>query len=1031
MGRPAIRQSVARIFRRRLKSPPRHQRLCTWHDPRSARPAELQEQLITFTLRRLKPGTEPMRKLALFLALLTLVPSTPAQSPLWSIAVGQAQLDPTPRPIDALTVLPDGSTVYFDMRATPTAGVMLQMAADGSLAQRPLLHRYPGPFDPDSSVLAANNDMLLLSAPAQLLMVDRAGKVLWASRQRVSAHWIDDADLLLSTDRELIRVRGADGTRVWTRHLGELHPYSMYGGGFDFARVGPPVDGRVEVALTPVSPSYARSGFVSGLISIDLADGSPSWVMSLPKDRPGASDCPMVASRSRVSTVWRDGNGLDADLVIETRQRSDGQLLWTRALPAVDGAGRPYAFCELSASDHLLVVARHRAEDALELVALNQRDGSIAWQRSIDRAHRADIHFTEDGDLVLATRWWSDRADRILRLSQSDGSIHWEIAQEPSLTRLRIKDGHLIIARATAVPSARREIRDVADGSLLSEREAPITRVLAPAWSATLAGELSCHAHLADNREVRTACHRTDTGMEVWSDIHVPVSGRDEVRNVHLFAIEPRRIGMNLILSREIDGQVVATSRVRVLDRNNGSLAWQLPERHPSQAARSAPDDGAYFDHWDCLVPSSCTGLEAHSTSRHSGIDGALLWSQPYWGWTVGTGLESILLRQSEGGANPDRHIWRLLDARSGATRWTLPPITANVGAFDGMFTRRGSPVVHQVHRSGAPDRTEIIGLDPGSGHQRWSIRATHPGGSISGVRLNALAEDDVLLLGTNARMEGSVFLQTPWLARVRASDGSMAWSRSVPAGQDVRTTMNLVRGWTPEASWADQTHQPPQPGGTPPLQRRTLAQIDLDTGELGVEHHYAFELAGPLNTLNTMSPVWRGPDGTLVFARYDQRSDGLAMPVLEGWASPSGPAGDLSLSIDDTLPILGHGASTVVHARLQNASTATVAGVRHGFVRTDDLEAQWLGCIPSAACSADAGRRVITVKLAPGQEVHSRWTVHADQTFSPVREIPDPYALGRGLFYLQPPFSFGDTNRHNQMVEVSTWLGGTSNGFE
>ncbi|MCU0755884.1 MAG: PQQ-binding-like beta-propeller repeat protein [Xanthomonadales bacterium] len=991
-----------------------------------------------------------MRILTLVAALLAVVPPASATqpTPLWSSVESEAIPLDTDYGRTAHVLLEDGSAfmVAAETRRAGLAGT-LRLAADGVAVPGQFGHQpvSGGRLSPEA-VLATRADRVLLAMteldpPRPLVvLVDSAGEVQWARpRFGRQARFLANGDVLLAAGNELMRLKGSDGDLLWVRNLLDLRPNPT---AVDFqlpAEVGAAV--RLSLHYREFTPAGDPRDPDPLLVSLDSASGALQWQRPRePATLPVLERCAPVGVGADQVHAYVERGATQVDAVVERRRGDTGARQWSTRIPAV-AYTQDDEPCALVATSSLLAFSSRDGVAESTLFALNH-DGVLQWRTSLPTAAPAVLRPAADGALLVARQQLLSAGFGTIaeRRRASDGTALWSVEIPGRAVDWRTVGNELHLAWSVDDGAAELHLqrRAAASGALLAEQVAVAEGLaLRPADVEILDG--IPYALLtgldADRRGLRLRRLDPDSGTPLWSQSLQLAEPPLQVTGASLHAGGSGRL-VALVYYTVDRSPAPPESRQAVLsvDLLTGALYWQAamvrrslqfgPGGAEAQPVATAIGS-VYVRSSLCLNPPSC-GETLPRVVRLSAVDGQEVWSVVSPGNLLGARGDDLVVDRGGNFAT-----LALMGATDGSDLWTqLMP--ANSLLLSALPTATGDlHVMRQVTASGR-QRTQLDRRSGVNGSLSWTIDPGVPTASVRGAVLTRLADGDLLL---SARMSGAAdpAVSRPLLARVDGVTGVFEWL-STPAPQTDRWWTVRPITSTGSVPWArnlrlvgDSFYNVEE--------RYTLTPLNLDSGAIGVEHQYTQTYDPPLPSpaLGTgfVSTI-RGDRSALVEnRRVDAR--GLGTPRIERWPAPGTASGDLALrQVGSEQPIRALGPSTEVVIEVDGAATA-VDDIGIGFASTvDGLKAQLRACalvVGSGTCPPALGSTLDqTLSLGAGARMRLHYEIH-DPEFQPKQARAGNGA--RGLFHLDPPFAWGDTDPGNQVVVIHVSLGGMSNGFE
>lgn len=305
---------------------------------------------------------------------------------------------------------------------------------------------------------------------------------------------------------------------------------------------------------------------------------------------------------------------------------------------------------------------------------------------------------------------------------------------------------------------------------------------------------------------------------------------------------------------------------------------------------------------------------------------------------------------------------------------------------------------------------------------------AGDPGDSLRSGVITTLSDGDLLL--TARRSVGS--FSWPLLERINPTTGGVVWQHRPTVDGDRWASVRLLEGVTATYRWAGSVRYVDQ---TAQLESRmALTTVGVSDGAIGSEHLYACNYRAPLSSPSTNLANAVRSDGTVEVLQLGTDADGLSRPRLQLWPAVGAQQGDFAMSrLGEVGRITAHGPSTLVSIEISSDNTAATSGLVVGFASHDDrLNTRLQSCeliSGSGQCPAILGSS-LDQSLTLGSSAVMRLSYQiTDPDFQP-RQVRGGSGA-RGLFHLDTPYAFGDTNLGNNLAEVYLAFGGTSNGFE
>ena len=974
------------------------------------------------------------RCVALLLICLWALTVSAGPDPMWSVQVAQSLADSQPLDARELTLLPNGSAYFLGGVPSGYAGYSSLRLSEGGALQR-------GQFVDDQfltpeafpKIIARSDNRVLLLIEAQLstagiYLVDLSGRVLWAQQWNASsARFLADGDLILQAEQQLLRLRGTDGGVVWTRNLLDLQPFA-FSGGFT---LGDDVDTQIDVAAslfiqeTPVA-LWRAVGFQ---FAFDPANGNLRW--SQPQEQGSRFvfvGCPTSLTADSILQVWAYSTGTTTDWLIQSRRRSDGLLRWKVQRPAAPAED----FCSLVATATNVYLAFNEDNTSFSLSALDSASGHLRWQQALPGTLQVRLLEGAEGS-VLVAQGERDGQDvyrtRFSNYSASDGGARWEFFRPEYNFDWQRRGNELLLATApepNTVARPRLEARDGASGALVSADDADLTGRRAPNYATGFVGDAACHALVDASSVVSLRCLDGISGDARWTREIPPLASGDITISTQIGALAGGRVRLAIAFSRSVGADLQRWVRVIAVDGATGLVLWELPiEPYFLFSNLAADDGGTILTSLSCPNPPSCSdGIL--SLRRHAGTDGALLWTRelpgPYSSQVLAARGDTLVLWRYTGN---NRGLFAGVDALFGADRWETPASPGTVALPSALVTAGGHVVGKQEPFAGSNREIELRGFDPGTGAQRWLLSPSVPRTRSLRGMLSELPGDTALVTGLREFSQDNRSLSGPWLAAVDAASGVLRWERAPGVGRDSQRLVRAVRATDGGVRLVNQVRTFENW-----RERRALSSFAPDTGELGGEHLYASAPGYPQYLFGEFSVGATLADGSVLVENFQARVDGFPISRLQRLPAPTGPDGDVEISVATPAPITALGPSTVVEVRVENHSGHAISDLRAGFIYAYVLHARFVDCVAvagSSACVADVdGPDDARLNLGPGAIALVRF-----EMFSTIYGPGTRGAFQIGHFYVDTPYAFGDTDLGNNIVAVGVSLGGMSSGFE
>ncbi len=937
--------------------------------------------------------------------------------------------------VQTLTASGDALMIAGELDRIGLAGSVL-LEADGATTHGQFGAYGLGTLRADA-VLASGPDRVLLRMterlnwfslqPARTLvvMVDLLGQVQWAHTRHVNeARFLPDGDVVLSSGNELMCLRGGDGDLLWVRNLLPLLPNAVE------ARAPLPL--TMQSALILGVHLTQRDAGVSSYpdpvyLALDLQSGNTLWQRQ--REASSAEDLPACGSMAVGSDAvfaWFDATGGQTDLVFERRRGDDGTRIWSTRVAAVAQGDSDCAV--LTASSALAFAAHDPLTEQTTLLALGF-NGDLRWRQTLSAEGAAKLLGAADGDLLLARPKLLPgdvRGTLIERRRGTDGAVSWsfpvagnDISWSALHTELRIA------LAAIASGAARLQLRryDMASGKPLSAQQADAEGVtLRPAQMRIIDGVPYAVATGvgADSRQLRVQRLDPVSGAVLWTRYHALNIDVGIVNSLQLLGVPQG--GLLAVVSFHRPSEFTRGHQALLwMDRSSGELRWQRSLRagYSGEAYLGAADGSLYVRFGECQNPPLCYQI-ADSYGRLAAVDGSDIWSLP--GSVSFRALRGHDLLISRGTSNP---VLALLAADDGRELWTHSLTYASYPATVAMDN--GDLITAIPLALISPRKVEIERRLAVSGAPIWSVSPGAIDDAIDSARLSHLPNGDVLLSAEFAGSEaGQERRRRPLLARISASNGAVIWTQRPQLQGDLRHELHVLPGASSSHLWASSRRIV---DAYQMQQRLALTSVTLSDGSIGAEHLYASNYDAPLTSpapnLSTIAGVLA--DGSVQVEQAASDTRGLWVPRLQRWPAASGNSGDLRLRrLGAPGPITGASPSIGIDIEIENASSERVEGIQVGFAsHEDDLKAQLRRCtliIGDGQCPEHLGSALPqALALGANATIRLRYQIH-DPDYRPGRS--SLRYLSRGLFYADPPYTFGDADLGDNIAVIEMALG-------
>lgn len=991
-----------------------------------------------------------MRRLVPAFALLITGPGTLCAqvTPIWSTSESEVIAFDASYARTEHVLMDDGSAfmVAAETSRSGLAGT-LHLQANGNFSRGQFGHQPTGGgrLSPEMVLATRGNQVLLAMTEldnrrALVAMVDQAGQLQWARpRFGRQARFFANGDVLLAAGNELMRLKGSNGDLIWVRNLLELRPDP---GTVAFQL---PVEPGASLALSLHFAEFTAAGnpvFPDPvLVSLDSATGALQWELTRTASSSQVSEaCAPVRIGADQVHAYLERGSAQVDAVIERRSGSTGALQWSTRIAAVEFTQEDEA-CELLATSNLVAFSS-RSGALSTLIALNHA-GELQWRSTLPSGLPAELRAAPDGALLVA--WQQQFPNGLETVAQrrraTDGAALWSVVIPGRAVDWRFQGSHVHLAWSL----------DDGVSELRLQRRAADTGVLIDAQMAEAEGlalqpadiefvDAVPYAVLAglgnDLSGVRVRRLDPASGAVVWSQQFQLAEPAAAVTGASIVASNASRL--IAVVYYQIDRSPFLPEPRQALlaiDRSSGSLLWQramlraglssAPSGLDAQA-RSSADGSVYVRSSICINPPNCGSYAPH-VYRLSAASGEILWGIPVGSELVGVRGADLITDQSGNSLGLS-----LYAAATGSTLWSQ---LAPAGSFTLTALPTANGDLHVLRQTSVQglQRTHVEQRLGSSGGLSWSLEPGSPTTSVRSPVLSRLADGD-LLLSSRITSPPDTSISRPLLARIDGASGAIEWLNT-PSVQNHRwLTVRATPGEGPQ-QWARSLRFVGDSFGDVE-ERYALTTINMDTGAVGAEHQYAQTYDPPLaSPASGPAPVsFIRSDGSALVEARDVDTRGLAMPRLQRWPAMSADRGDLILrQIGNAEPLRALGPSTEVWVEVESSFLASVSGAKLGFASTKDgLKAQLRGCellAGSGACPTEFGSSLEQLlNLGPGARIRLRYEIH-DPGFQPKQARSGPG--GRGLFYLDSPYAFGDLDLSNNIAVIQVALGGTSNGFE
>lgn len=866
-----------------------------------------------------------------------------------------------------------------------------------------------------------------------LVMLDSAGAVRWwLSRAVMEARFLPNGDVIVHARHQILRLRGSDGSLLWARHLLELRPDAV-----ESDYVLPQVIGSqltIGVTFTDrpnLDPLYPAPMYVS----LDLATGATRWQRTREDNANRAfQKCGNVDVGGDPVYAWFEQvDSAQLDVVFERRSAADGALVWATRMADV---GYPFNPCGFTVTNAQIVLSSQHDYDFVNLVALSHA-GAPMWRHSLpDSDPPPQLLALPDGRVLLAQRASiapGNDGTRIEARRASDGGVDWTATIDADRIAWRLFGTELRIA-GTDYSQDRSQLQvrrlDSASGASLPGAQASASgSELLPADIEFVDGVpyAAKSASDANRQEIHVKRRDPATGAPVWTRTHALTQLPEQVTAVELKGIPAGRLLVRV--SYRVATPVVQNRHAMLMiDRLSGDLIWQRDDALDLLGAplvTGAADGSLYVNSTLCANPPGCSAAN-RQLERYSASNGESLWMQPI-------NLSPLAVRGVDLiGLSSDNQL-SLLSAGNGAPFWSS--VLANPPYLPAALALANGDIAAVLDsRVGTVHKVDVERRAAGNGASLWSTRPGLLDDKVYSGQLTDLPGGDLLLTARlNTPEPGQEYMSRPLLVRIDPSTGALVWTYRGPPSGDLFHALRALPGGDATRQWARSLRQ--LDPNTRSEWRFALGSIGLADGFAGPEHLYDRNYDEPLSVAgaNTRAVAAVLSDGTIQVENSSPAAFGLRMPRLERWPATSPEHGDIVLRrIDSADPITGLGSSVEVafDIELSNA-TAPVTGVRAGFVSyTSGLLAILRSCtlIGGGQCPADLDSSLEqSLSLDPGAVMRLSFEVF-DRNFVPGRRNAQ---LARGVFHVDPPYAYGDDDLGNNIMVMTSALGGVSIGFE
>jgi outer membrane protein assembly factor BamB len=268
-----------------------------------------------------------------------------------------------------------------------------------------------------------------LGGSGQAVVLDGAGDVVAAGSTAIPA---DPGSPFVSRPQlTVVKLKGADGTRLWRRTLVNPNPENTG-------------DGALAVAVNGSGTAFA-AGLMDGpgtasdlaVAALDGGDGSELWLTTIDGTAHALDEARAIVATGDGAVVVAGilaNAGTGGDLALVKLRQTDGSELWREVIDGgVGGDDRLDAIALDPAGDVLAVgsVTNAATEVDMTIVKVRASDGALLWRRDVDgAASRFDrawaVAVDAAGDVVAAGYTENPgTAFTVVKVHGSDGTELW------------------------------------------------------------------------------------------------------------------------------------------------------------------------------------------------------------------------------------------------------------------------------------------------------------------------------------------------------------------------------------------------------------------------------------------------------------------------------------------------------------------------------------------------------------------------------------------------------------------------------
>ncbi len=940
-----------------------------------------------------------------------------AVAPDWSVELGANVQESTPLRVQALGITDPGHGLFLSSVGVEDRVAVLAIGANGLVRDQFVASSQVS--QDSSTVLLASNAtgavvvVFVGSSPGTLHRLDAAGRSLWRRDRDVDqARLLANGDVLVLDGDVLTRLSALDGSVRWGRNLLDVADDSWSGE----YRLGEGTGAQIDIMALFLSRRLANTAATPRhwKLAIDVDTGELRWATPVPVSATSiwAPRCtPTVWGADRVDVHFEGAQVADV-AVVERRRRSDGQLLWSRRIPA---AYADHGLCTLSVSDEVMYLSFDEGQTPGRLIALDAA-GDLRWQRELSSARQVQMLPTTGDDLILAEAVYGfpDSPQHLVsRWRAADGKRLWSFAVPAVQLDLRGDGTSFALAwvAETSNPTMPHYQRyDTASGVELGDwnaavfgfRAAPVATV---AWAGN---PCSAEVSAASPASIDLVCLHEQTGLLIWQASTPPLDSAESIT-----ALQWSTLGANLLLLRATTVATTPDGDLRrdhlyALDAVTGLVQWHSI-RLGFLGLIAGADDDVYVNDRDCVDPTACASAP-YLLRKLAGASGAEIWRRPFGLSPLAAGAGLMVGWRQETGLRG----FQALDAGTGAERWFRAVSSTGQVVPTALVTASGALLLKHEPSNGASRSVEVrrVSLDDGS--ELYSLAPSIPAQRTESALLHESSDGKLLLSATQTT--------GAWLMRTQLADGAPDWQIYPPATPPEFRSVRFP-GAAPTGHWAYQIRMRGDQ-----LERRALSRMQPEDGALMAEHLYATAVRSEGSDFGSVTLLSVSVGGQALAVDRSYSVQGVQQTRLQRWPVASDVTGDVRIQFGSTEPGSGMGASIKVTLLVANNSSQLVPDLL--VSAGSELSTLWFqlrGCEPVVACGQPAaGADSMHLSMPAHSQATVTFEVH-DPGYRPQARLGEDVAV----FRVDTPFELGDLDLGNNVISVPVRLGGMADGFE